>query len=565
MPDMKYLMLFEAFGSNTLSKMMNFLSKKVDRDSAEAFKDKLKRLINQFDIPIDKISDKDVKYLNKNQALKLRNMDRVQNGKGIYCLKFWFSIDEGYLGFTGTGNNSMDFKSYLKYNKRNRDRDRGQNTPFDDSELNYIKNTLNIKTGKLTPVKDYNDLTHKQLVIGIFSDDEDDKSRIGLAKMWVSEHGDLHAIQNVAGGGEPDDRIDGESWRDLREGDEPENEDGYVPFSRSWSMGSVNSPGSDHAKLHIYTPSEEPLHVEGVKREEKKEDEEKESPYDFNLPLNSSYNLREWGDTGWSISDHNSVEKSDFSIILMLDDVLKSVGTKVSDVRKNREESKEGAIRLLSDSEIKKANIERYIAALVGKMGIKQDITELKNLQRLVIKSICSDFAFISIYKARPGFDTLDNIVHNIYELMSCVESEKKYYLSNIVSGFKSLNLYSDDYIKQYKMSLNIINNSNSEAIKEIFNIFMEISKKIKNYLLSQNIETIEDLSMVVAKLKSIRTLANERGLSLGYTRNILNEFHYPNDTEYYVDRIDERKEKDILEDIKKAKHIERYVESLLR
>ena len=186
--------------------MMNFLNKKVDRDSAEAFKDKLKRLINQFDIPIDKISDKDVKYLNRSQALKLRNTDRVENGKGIYCLKFWFSIDEGYLGFTGTGNNSMDFKSYIKYNKRNRDR--GQNTPFGDSELNYIKNTLNIKTGKLTPVKDYNNLTHKQLVIGIFSDDEDDMSRIGLAKIWKSEYGDIHAIQNVAGGGEPDGGAD---------------------------------------------------------------------------------------------------------------------------------------------------------------------------------------------------------------------------------------------------------------------------------------------------------------------------------------------------------------------
>ncbi len=30
MSNMKYLMLFEAFESNTLSKMMNFLSKKVD-------------------------------------------------------------------------------------------------------------------------------------------------------------------------------------------------------------------------------------------------------------------------------------------------------------------------------------------------------------------------------------------------------------------------------------------------------------------------------------------------------------------------------------------------------
>lgn len=564
MSNMKYLMLFEAFESNTLSKMMNFLNKKVDRDSAEGFKDKLKRLINQFDIPIDKISDKDVKYLNRSQALKLRNTDIVENGKGIYCLKFWFSIDEGYLGFTGTGNNSMDFKSYLKYNNQ-RNRDRGQNTPFGDSELNYIKNTLNIKTGKLTPVKDYNELTHKQLVIGIFSDDEDDMSRIGLGKMWRSEYNELHCIQSVAGGGEPDDRINGESWRDLREDGEPENEDGYVPFSRSWSMGSVNSPSSDHAKLHIYTPSEEPLHVVGVKKEEKKEDEEKESPYDFNLPLNSSYNLREWGDTSWSISDYKFVEKSDFSIILMFDDVLKSVETKVSDVRKNREESREGAIRLLSDSEIKKANIERYITALVGKMGIKQDITELKNLQRLVIKSVCSDFAFISIYKGRPGFDNLDNMISNIYELMSCDLSDRHYYLSNIISTFKSLNSYSDDYIKQYNMSLKIVNDSNSEPIKEIFKIFMEISNKIKNYLLSQNIQTIEDLSMILAKLKSIRTLANERGLSLSYTRNILNEFHYPNDTEYYIDRIEERREKEILEDIKRAKHIERYVDSLLR
>ena len=191
MSEMKYLMLFEAFESNALSKMMKFLAKKVDTNSKERFKDKLKRLITQFDIPIDKISDKDVKYLNRNQALKLRNVDKVENDKGIYCLKFWFSMDQGYLGFTGTGNNSMDFESYIKYNKRNRDR--GQNTPFGDSELNYIKNNLNIKTGKLTPVKDYNDLTHKQLVIGIFSDDEDDMSRIGLAKMWVSEYGELHA------------------------------------------------------------------------------------------------------------------------------------------------------------------------------------------------------------------------------------------------------------------------------------------------------------------------------------------------------------------------------------
>jgi hypothetical protein len=154
---------------------------------------------------------------------------------------------------------------------------------------------------------------------------------------------------------------------------------------------------------------------------------------------------------------------------------------------------------------------------------------------------------------------------NNIYEIMKADESDRHYYLSNIVSSFKSLNSYNEDYIKLYIKSLNIVNNSNNEAIKEIFKIFMEIGKKIKNYLLSQNIQTIEDLSMVIAKLKSIKSLSNERGLTFFYTRNILNEFQYSGDTEYHIDRIDKRREEEIIEDIKKAKHIERYVDSLLR
>ena len=569
MSNMKHLMLFEAFESNALSKMMKFLDKKVDTNSKERFKDKLKRLITQFDIPIDKISDKDVKYLNRNQALKLRNVDRVENYKEIYCLKFWFSMDEGYLGFTGTGNTSMNFKSYIKYNN-NRNRSRNRNSHFSNDELDYIKNRLNIKTGKLTPLKNYEDLTHKQLVIGIFSD-EDDMSRMGLAKIWRDTYGDLHGIQSVAGGGEPDGQIDGESWRNWRDEDGEENEDGYLPFSRSWHMGSVSSPGSDHNKLHIYTPSEEPLHIEGVKREEVKE-EEKESPLDFNLPLNSSYGLREWGDTSWSIDDYTLVEKSDFSIVLMLDDILKSVKVPVNQIKTNREESREGATKLMTDSQIKRANIERYLTAIVGKMGIDKDIKELKNLQKLVIKSVCGDLAFISIYKGRPGFDSLDSMSGYIYDMMKSMqytgtdEGDRNYYLSSIISSFKSLNSYSDDYTKQYNESLKEVNNSDIEPLKEIFKIFIEIGKKIKNYLLSQNIQTIEDLGMIMVKLRSIRNLASERGFSFGYTRNILNEFHYTNDVRYYINECDnDRRRNEVLEDIKKAKQIERYIDSLLR
>lgn len=551
---MKYLMLFEAFESNALSKMMNFLSKKVDNNSKGRFRDKLKRLITNFDIPIDKIVDKDVKYLNRSQALKLKNEERSESG--LYCLKFWFSMDEGFLGFTGTGNRTMDFNEYLEGNKRRR-RSSEKNEPFSNKELNYIKNDLDIKTGKLTPLKDYDDLRHGQLVIGVFSDNKDDESRIGLSKIW--RHDDrIFAIQNVASGGSPDNNVDGVNWRDWRN-DDP-------TLTMSWSLDTIDSPGNDHYKLHIYTPSDEPLRIEDGKVKEKEKEVEKSSLFDFNLPLNSSYELREWGDTSYSIDEYTLVEKSDFAIVLMIDDILKSVEKKVSNLRTDREESRKGASKLMSDSQIRTTNIERYLTAIVGKMGIEKDIKELQNLQKLVVKSVCGDLAFISIYKGRPGFDSLDSISGSIYDMMKSNDvNDKDYYLSNIISSFKSLNSYSEEYTKQYNESLKEINNSDIEPLKEIFKIFIEIGKKIKNYLLSQNIQTIEDLGMVMVKLRSIRNLTGERGFSFGYTRNILNEFHYGNDVRYYIGECNERRIGEVLEDIKKAKNIERYIDSLLR
>ena len=554
MSDMKYLMLFEAFESNALSKMMTFLGKKVDNNSKGRFLDKLKRLISNFDIPIDKIVDKDVKYLNRNTAIKLKNEEDSESN--LYCLKFWFSVDEGFLGFTGTGNRTMDFNEYLEGNRRRR-RSSEKNEPFSNKELNYIKNDLDIKTGKLTPLKDYEDLRHGQLVVGVFSDDEDDESRIGLSKIW-RDGSRIFAIQDVASGGTPDYDVDGESWSDWRSGNQ---------FRYSWSLDTVDSPGNDHHKLHIYTPSDEPLRIEGVKKEEEEEEVKVSSPFDFNLPLNSSYELREWGETSYSIDEYKMVENSDFAIVLMIDDILKSVKKKVTQLRTDRLELRQGASKLMSDDQIKTANIERYLTILISKMGIKSDVKELKNLQKLVIKSICIDFAFISIYKGRPGFDGLNSITRDIYNMMKVEDkSDKEYYLKSIINRFKSLNSSSEDYIRSYMQGLKIINDSNIEPIKELFKILMNIGKKIKDYLLSQNIQTLEDLRMVMAKLKSINILVGDDEFSFnGYTRSILNELHYDNDVKYYMNDYNERREPQILEDIKKAKHIERYIDSLLR
>ena len=173
---MKYLKLYEAFESETISKVFRYLSKKVNKNAVSRFRTKLLEMQEELNFPIDKIKDSNILYLNRNQALKVKNKESVNNIKDLYCLKFWFSLEDGFLGFTGTGNYETE---YVENRRR-----RSINDEFSKQDLEYIKNELGIKTGILEPLKDYNDLKHGKLVIGIWSSDEDDIERMSLAKIW---------------------------------------------------------------------------------------------------------------------------------------------------------------------------------------------------------------------------------------------------------------------------------------------------------------------------------------------------------------------------------------------
>ena len=539
MSEMKYLMLFEAFESDALSKMMEFLKGKTDNNSKEMFLNRIKRLMENLDIPIDKIKNENVKYLNRSQALKLRNNEPVDNLKNIYCLKFWFSIEDGFLGFTGVGNETMDFNSYLAGESGRRRRSQNRNEPFDNSDLEYIKNQLNIKTGTLTPVKNYDlQLQHGKEIVGYFSDGDGDKDRLGKGKVW--RDGDyLFALQNVASGGNPEDRVNGESYRDWG-------------FNHSWSMNSCDTPGSDHYKLHVYTPGNEPIKVEG-KVDQVEELKDVKNPLEFNLPLSSSYRISDWGETS-------------FSIILMIDDILKSNLETVTSVKKSRKSSREGATKLMSDRDIRDANIQRYLKALVAKMGITaKDTNNIQNLQKVLINNLCGDFSLFVISKDRPSLDYISEFTNNLYIMISRESLEdKEYYLTRLSDIYKSLNSDKDDYTKRYTESIDIINKCENKSLVEVFNILMKIGKDIKNYLLTQNIQTIEDLKMIYVKLKSIKSLLGEDEFKLnkGILRNIISDIQNPRDTKYYCD---EYKDSDFGDDIKRANLISKYVDSLLK
>lgn len=540
---MKYLKLYEAFESNIISKTVKYLTKKINKSASDDFLKKVKAINTKLDFPIDKIKDSDVIYLNRTKALKFKNEKDVDNTRGLYCFKFWFSMEDGYLGFTGTGNYTYEFTK--KSSKISND-------TFSDRELDYIKDELGIKTGKLEPVENYRLLKAGTKVIGFYSSDEDDLDKLALATIVIDSNGTLFAIQNVAGGGSPDD---GTEWRQ------------YGRFS--WNMGQYEDPGSDHCKLHIYVEDETPL---SIYKKDGSDESKEENPLNYNLPVSSNLNLNRWYNDDYSIYNPDIIDKADFAIILMVDNILSSDYKSVRSTRDERTQSKEGATKLKSDEEIKNENINRYITKIFSKM-VDIDTSDVKDLQKIVIKAIDEDFCLFSILH-NGNYSRIRDISNNLYKMIETPNLDgKKGYLENTFEVYKRINNSNNRWITLYKKSEGIIKSRENEDIKEIYNILKSISLKIYNYFKSQKIETVEDLKIAYFKIRSIRNVyEDDDNFSLDFTRRVFSSLDEPSDMLYYIDNIEEKKEnypdrykKGIEGDLKSVKNLDRYIDTLLR
>jgi len=557
---MKYLKLFEAFEAQALSKVLKFLSKQVGKESSNQFKDSLKRIMNIYNIPIDKIKESDVKYLSKKQSVNIKNEENVENSYGIYCIKFWFSLEKGFIGYTGVGNEKIDFENWKKRYQSGRVEENG---PFDNDELNYIKSELGLTTGLLKPIKleDYQDLQTGDEVVAYWSENID-YDRLAPAKIWREGEG-IFAIQNVSSGGAPSNSIQELNGEDIRWRDLGDN---------SWDMGSVNYPGDDHKKLHRYIRNNEPISVFGREKVEK-EKEKPESIYDFNLPISSYGELTSWG-SARSIQSYESIDQSDFCVVFYIDNMLDPDKAEFYespiDIKKQRMEDKKGAIKLLSDNEIKKMNIERYLKAAVTKMGIDVN-PDFQNLQNIVRNSTGNDYAFFSLFTDYPSLDFINNFSSTLISLVKSSDgNDKEYYIKRAANIYKDSKDSKEGAVSRYKQTMDIINSLDDEETKKFIGKIMNISSFIKSYIESQNINTIEDLKMLYHKLRSIRSLILDNDFRFNNYRNLIEEVFYPSDARRACERLKERRKTNTdtsefeKEDYKKLENIERYIKSLL-
>lgn len=537
---MKYLKLFEAFESSVLTNTIKFISKKVKDDDVNIFKNQLNSLMKNLDIPISKINENDIEYLPTKKALKIENDGPVKNETGVYCIKYWFSLEKGYLGRTGVGNLKTEYKKYSIDTN-------GRNKKFDDRQLNKIKNELDIKTGLLIPVTNYEDLSTGQDIIGIFENDDCDTHHLSLGKIY--REGDrIFGLNNTSEGSTPDESDD---WYEMG-------------FEYAWSLGSTYSPGNDHRKLHLWINDDKPLRYRDDEDVDDIDEEEKKL-YGFNLPLeinNSRCALQEWD--RYNHTTIRFIEESNFAIIIYLDRLLSE--EKVSTKKIERTESRKSATALMNNEEIKRENINRYINKLITKYGITAEKQDFSKISKIVNTLMCDKFILIRIYHDSSCTNVLRSLSSSLYNIIDSPVSDKIYYFDRLVSFYKDRRRQSQSNIEKYTGRLPIINDSGEEQVIKIINKLLELGQKMNNYITKANIENIEDLLGIAYKLKSIADVINDDRFMLPNSdyRDVIYSLDGGN-TNRYVNNCSRLDDEEFNRNFDKLLKIEKFIDSVLK
>ncbi len=547
---MKHLKLYEAFSSNTLSKLYAHLKKKNStRKSLDDFKDDLKVIMRSIDVPMDKISDEDVSYLSRRRALGLRSEEDVQNRFGIWAIKFWFDKDGEYIGSSGTGNKVLKGQQIPRFAK--------QSKPFAKEQMDYLRSFQ--KTGMLKPVleDEYGKLKSKDLVFAVLCDPDvyEDVLVDNLTKgrIFVDDNGCVYISHNNsdAEGMEPDDHPS-DQYPDIEWGE-------YY-----WKISdSSKHPLPDHFNLYRLIKSESPLryYMEGS--------ESGEDPFEFNLCLeeeDGGLGLASWFD---NIDEKKRIEKdADFAVMLYVDDILSRGMKSVKETGAERKEARKGATALMNDYEFRNANIEKYLDKIVQMIGATPESVELKSLQKAVAAILSSgtteSYSLLAILG--QAHREVEEFAYQIKRLVSGVSVPHDKDIFAFVYGqfseeYKRMREDASSSYVDRKRAMTVI--GEDERLKPLHDAIARISRKITNSILSREIVKGEDLTKLCFKIKSIHEMMNHPDFKLSSAFEGL--FRYMRQPDRLREEIESIGDEAISSDLERLGHIESYVDDIMR
>jgi hypothetical protein len=434
----------------------------------------------------------------------------------------------------------MDYNKYNSYGTYRMSNEEG----LDQSHLAYLTREYNIG-GVITPAR-LGDLTTGDKVVMVCGDDfNGDPSYLTFGEIYVDDRRNnddfqYYFYQNDNEGSDP-----GTTRNNIVLPDRYNLYAGTAAYRYAWSLGSPESENDDHCMIHKVMLDEKPLRFRDEDLDKMNKTEE--SVWDFNLPLDGT-TLEEW--TGRKTQIFNKVSKeANFAIVLFLDDVLVKDISK-EEISKERKDMRKDALALMSNDDVKKANVKRYLEKLFDKLGIEKDKQELKNLNSVVKSTILGEY-FLMLNFDSSFISRLTDFIRALYKVMS--KDEEEYYFNSLVDIFKRIKRNRLDkstlYVKniKYIKSLEV---DNSDKVNEILKIFLKIGKSVSDYFGDKEVNSIEDIKSIQLQLRMILDLSLDDIFYLSeFMSNLLASLdENPRDVERRIIRTysDEDYEKDI-------------------
>lgn len=494
---MKYLKLWEAFKSEILSKTMAFLSE----SGKEKFMNELKAITNYISYPLSELSDEYFQKLNFDKALKL-NFNREDSvcdatsdrsypdhavagavcdkgmvdrkwGRGIrkaqctVCggtgvkpvaianpkwIKFWFDKNGNYITKSAVDGvirgNFMEASGEVT--------DPTTNVVYNKvSEISFATQFINFPTG----TKFWINLDGNRTIATLYKQGRS-----------------CFMIQDVSNGSTPN----GTEWKRLGR--------------YSWV---VTSNGDFRGKAYLL-------------KEKTEEDElvNEPNPYTWNAKLDLNRRTM-------SCTDYPNLEEelksASFAIVLNVLDLYKSGYKTLVSTRKEREESKSGALALMTDDQIRDANAQKYLQEISKRIQISSDLT---NLKRGVTKIIGSNFVGVYIFN-QTMINNLNNLESYIYYIMKSDDVE--YYVdraNNLIKNELETKSEQNGKISRNLDSLvstlSTSGQSNDEKLLEIILKLKTFIQLVHEIVSVKTINSIRDIEILRQKILSVRSVMRE-------------------------------------------------------
>jgi hypothetical protein len=503
MRNLRYIKLFEAFDARTLNATLNHIKAKADKTH---FLNALKKICGRFDIPESKLGDDLFTYLPFNRALRFNNViaddqpcdavgefiagERCDNGKVRRPWGRGFRVvDCGTCKGTGIKPKKSSL-SMIKF--------------WFDSEGKFITTTA--VDGVYRETSAANTSAFSQNIA-----DYEVVKRIPKSRISELETGDIIALDLVNNGGWRNELypqvvsyvMKASTWSGMKYfalqntssyyNNYPRETNGWNQIaSRYWQMSQsrVNN-------INLLKPK---ANVGGL------------DPYGYNTSFElDNFRIR-------PVQMNATVKDANFAIILDFNKLMSfAPERKKSEIISDRTEMKSGALALMSDEDIKKANIKRYFDKIAQGFQLRGELDDISKFNRMAARLLGRNSTYFLNGSASDTISSgLGSIATQIFKVIKKIKSAEREDAKLVEQGLTPTAIEALKNNYDFKSDIEYINTK----YKDILDWSIK-SNEHTNKLLKQFRTKIEDTSAEGQKEKDLKVLDNLDRLSLEIGRYI--------------------------------------------